>query len=143
MSYVESTLAPGETIKYIARKHWIVFVLPVLATVVSVVFPPLMIVPGLWLVWTILVQRTTELAVTSRKVIGKWGVLSRQTVEQRLEKIDSIEVEQSIWGRFLDFGTVLVHGSGTTMTPIPLIADPMAFRRQVEGAMEDMRVAVR
>ena len=85
---------------------------------------------GAWLT-----RVTTELAVTNRKVVGKWGLISRRTIEQRLDKVDSIEVEQTILGRILGYGTVEVRGSGVTMTPLRLIGDPLTFRRRVEDAL--------
>ena len=141
MSYVAKSLANGETVKYVAVKHWIVYVGPVLIVIVSLIFPLSLIVTLPLLGWAWLNQRTTELAVTSRKVVGKWGIISRRTFEQRLEKVDSIQVDQGILGRILGYGTILVHGSGLSMTPIPKIADPLAFRRRVEEAINDQKVA--
>ncbi len=139
MSYIAKSLANGEHVKYIAVKHWIVYVGPILAVVVSFILPLalLITVPMLIMAW--LNKRTTELAVTNRKVIGKWGIVSRKTFEQRLEKVDSIQVNQGILGRLLGYGTVLIHGSGLSMTPIPKIADPLAFRRRVEEAIDDQK----
>ena len=85
---------------------------------------------GVWLE-----NSTTELAITNKKVIAKWGFISRKTLEQRLEKVDSIQVDQSMTGRFFDYGTIIVHGSGSSTTPIKAIANPLEFRRQVENAV--------
>jgi len=63
------------------------------------------------------------------------GLVWRRTIEQRLDKVDSIEVEQSILGRILGYGTVEVRGSGVTMTPLRMIEDPITFRRRVEDAL--------
>jgi Bacterial PH domain len=139
MSYIAKSLGNGEAVKYLAHKHWIVFVLPVVAFCLSVLFPPALLITIPILFWVWLVRRTTELGVTSRKVVGKWGVISRSTFEQRLEKVDSIQVNQGILGRILGYGTLQVHGSGLSMTPIPRISDPLAFRRRVEEAIEDGR----
>src|ERR671912_512296 len=108
MSYVAKSLANGENVKYIAVKHWIVHVGPIFAVVVSLILPLalLITVPMLIMAW--LNQRTTELAVTNRKVIGKWGIVSRRTFEQRLEKVDSIQVNQGILGRLFGYGTILI-----------------------------------
>ena len=43
--------------------------------------------------------KTTELAITSKRIIVKTGFISRQTVEINLGKVVSIQVDQSLWGR--------------------------------------------
>jgi uncharacterized membrane protein YdbT with pleckstrin-like domain len=157
MSYVEQSLGEGEVVRHVAHKHWVIFVAPAFQLVVGLVLvwigykigdlwlrlDWLMRVLGLVIVvfgafhllgaW--LIRITTELAVTNRKVIGKWGLISRRTIEQRLDKVDSIEVEQTILGRILGYGTVEVRGSGVTMTPLRMIAGPLTFRRRVEDAL--------
>ncbi|MBY0363141.1 MAG: PH domain-containing protein [Phreatobacter sp.] len=94
---------------------------------------------ALWLLVAWFMSRTTELAVTSRKVVAKWGFIARSTIEQRLEKVDSVAVDQTFLGRVLNFGNVTVHGTGINATPIKMIADPLAFRRKVEQAIEARR----
>jgi uncharacterized membrane protein YdbT with pleckstrin-like domain len=157
MSYVEQSLGEGEVVRHVAHKHWVIFVVPVFQLLVGLVlvgigykiddlwvwFGWLMRVLGfvivvfgaLHLLGAWLTRVSTELAVTNRKVIGKWGLISRRTIEQRLEKIDSIEVEQTILGRILGYGTVEVRGSGVSMTPLRMIAGPLTFRRRVEDAL--------
>ncbi len=157
MSYVEQSLGEGEVVRHVAHKHWIIFVAPAFQLLVGLVLVGLGYKIGdlwVWLGWLMrvlgfiivafgalhllgawLTRITTELAVTNRKVIGKWGLISRRTIEQRLEKIDSIEVEQTILGRILGYGTVEVRGSGVTMTPLRMIGAPLTFRRRVEDAL--------
>jgi len=161
MGYVDQTLGEGEIVKFVARKHWIVFVVPIFQLVVALMlwwfgykigdlwnwFGWLIRMLGLILLafgalqflgaW--LTRMTTELAVTNRKVVGKWGLVARRTIEQRLEKVDAIEVEQTILGRILGYGTVEVRGSGVTMTPLRLITDPLTFRRRVEDAINAVK----
>jgi hypothetical protein len=72
-------------------------------------------------------------------VVAKWGFIARSTIEQRLEKVDSVSVDQTFLGRVLNFGNVTVHGTGINATPIKMIADPLAFRRKVEQAIEARR----
>ena len=157
MSYVEQSLGEGEVVRHVAHKHWVIFVVPVLQLLMGLVLIGIGYKIGdLWLrlgwlmrvlgflvfafgalhllgAW--LTRVTTELAVTNRKVIGKWGLISRRTIEQRLDKVDSIEVEQTILGRILGYGTVEVRGSGVSMTPLRMIAGPLTFRRRVEDAL--------
>jgi len=73
--------------------------------------------------------KTTELAFTNKRVIAKFGFISRQTVELNITKVESIQVNQGILGRIFNFGTLVISGAGNPQAPIPGISDPMAFRR--------------
>ena len=76
---------------------------------------------------------TTELAVTTKRVISKRGLISRKTVELNLAKVEAIGVNQSILGRILGYGTVTVVGTGGTKEPFLYIASPLEFRRVVQA----------
>lgn len=126
MSYIEESLIPGETIIHRARVSWwsqfaLVFLgIATLVAVVGLVF--------LIIAWVRV--RSTELAITNRRVIAKFGFIKRSTVEINLEKVEALRVEQGFWGRFLNFGTIFISGAGTSVAPIPNIADPLVFRRK-------------
>jgi uncharacterized membrane protein YdbT with pleckstrin-like domain len=147
VSYVGDSLGPGETIVHEATIHWIVYFWPIVAVIVGLAATVLawpyglavLAAAALWLLVAWFLSRTTELAVTSRKVVAKWGLVARSTIEQRLEKVDSISVDQTFLGRVLNFGNVTVHGTGINATPIKMIADPLVFRRKVEQAIEARR----
>jgi uncharacterized membrane protein YdbT with pleckstrin-like domain len=122
VGYVEENLISGEQVAYRAELHWIVFVsLKALFT--------LFILP--------LIERaTSEFAVTNRRVIIKVGLISRRTVELKLEKIESIGVNQSILGRIFGYGTIVVNGTGGTNEPFRGLARPLDFRKAVNVASE-------
>lgn len=73
--------------------------------------------------------KTTELAFTNKRVIAKFGFISRQTIELNISKVESIQVNQGILGRIFNFGTLVISGAGNPQAPIPGISDPMSFRR--------------
>ena len=78
------------------------------------------------------IQRaTTELAVTNRRIIHKTGLIRRHTVEMTRGQVESVDVDQSILGRFMNFGDIVVHGTGTTPEPFRFIADPLKFRSAI------------
>ncbi len=156
MGYLQKSLSEGETIRYVGRRHGIYYLVNVTMIFLGLslisICPPGGVTDNCWALGIVLVflgviclpinwliNRTTELVITNRKVMGKWGIIGRTAIEQNLEKVDSVQVEQSILGRMLDYGTIYVHGSGTSTTPIELIADPLTFRRQVANAVEALR----
>jgi uncharacterized membrane protein YdbT with pleckstrin-like domain len=74
---------------------------------------------------------TTELAVTDRRVIYKTGVFQRHSMEMNVSKVETVGVNQSILGRILGYGTVVVRGTGGSFEPIPYIGDPLNFRSHI------------
>ena len=151
MKYVEQVLQPGETLIYATSLHWliylraiIIFVLAVLCLIVSwrlsdaVISTALQIVVGLLLLLALisalagLIRRvTTELAVTDRRVIYKTGIVQRHSIEMNRSKVETVGVNQSILGRVLGYGTVVVRGTGGSFEPIPFIGDPLTFRSHI------------
>lgn len=163
MTYVQKTLIAGETVLYRAHLHWVVLfwhavigVLGMLAglallvgTLVTtgrdlggggttaVVGGVLLLVAGFAvLLIGILKRNATEIAVTNKRVLIKTGFFSRKTVEIFLSKIESVVVDESLTGKTLGFGTVTVRGTGGTPERFDRIADPLEFRRQVQGQIE-------
>jgi len=151
MSYLQRILQPGETLRYVGRLHWIVYLpglaLFAVAVVLSVTIvaanqfgnlvPYLLIVLVLMLasLLTLLaaaVRRwTTEIAVTDRRVIFKRGLIRRHTIEMNMDKVETVDVDQSLAGRLLNYGDIVVHGTGSSIEPFRKISAPLAFRNQV------------
>jgi uncharacterized membrane protein YdbT with pleckstrin-like domain len=76
-------------------------------------------------------QWTTEIAVTDRRVIYKTGLVSRRTVEMNMDKVESVDVTQDIFGRIFNYGTVLIRGTGASLEPLTTIATPLALRNAI------------
>jgi membrane protein YdbS with pleckstrin-like domain len=126
VSYIDDSLVEGETLIHRARVSWWSQFPLVLLGILTLV-----IVVGLvFLVMAWVKVRSTELAITNRRVIAKFGFIKRHTVEINLDKVEALKVEQGVWGRFLNFGTIFISGAGTSVAPIPNIADPLVFRRK-------------
>jgi uncharacterized membrane protein YdbT with pleckstrin-like domain len=73
----------------------------------------------------------TELAVTDRRVIYKCGFISRHTVEMNMDKIESVDVDQSLLGRMFGYGTIHVLGTGEGIESLRRIASPIALRNAI------------
>jgi uncharacterized membrane protein YdbT with pleckstrin-like domain len=126
VSYIDDSLIEGETVLHRGRVSWwsqfwlILLGLVTLVVVVGLVF----------LVWAWVRVRSTEVAITNRRVIAKFGFIKRHTVEINLDKVEALRVEQGVGGRILNYGTILISGAGTSVAPFPHIADPLVFRRK-------------
>jgi uncharacterized membrane protein YdbT with pleckstrin-like domain len=150
MSYVDENLIAGEQVQHKSHLHWIAYVPSLLFAVlllglsafafyspditkkeVAWVFLALAPLP---VAKTYLICRTSEFAVTDKRVLLKTGVIRRHTFETLLTQVENIAVDQSVLGRMLDYGTITVTGTGATKETFARIAAPLEFRRQVQSA---------
>lgn len=137
MGYIVNSLSKGEEVVYQAKVHWGVYIPSIFFGVLALVtFGASLIIAIPLAVGAWLYSVNTEMAVTNKKVVGKWGLIQRITIEQRLTKVDSIVVNQGLFGRMFGYGSVNVRGSGSSDTPIKYIGNPIEFKRQVEHAIE-------
>jgi uncharacterized membrane protein YdbT with pleckstrin-like domain len=81
-------------------------------------------------------RNATEMAVTDKRVVIKVGLAARRTIELLLSKVESIGVEESMMGRMLGYGTVVLRGTGGTPEPFDTVDHPIEFRKQVEQQIE-------
>jgi uncharacterized membrane protein YdbT with pleckstrin-like domain len=149
--YIDEILQPGEQVLYSTNAHW-VFYLPAiglwLVAAVLLVLSRLTSTDGVILLclavsaivalaalyWTVKAwfhRLTTETDVTNRRVVHKTGFITRKTFEMALDKIESVDVDQGIAGRILDYGDVTILGVGEGKQKIPTIAEPLAFRNAI------------
>jgi uncharacterized membrane protein YdbT with pleckstrin-like domain len=76
-------------------------------------------------------RATTELAVTDQRVLFKQGVFSRHTIEMNRSKVESVDVDQSVLGRILGYGTVVLRGTGGSLEPMTNVAHPFKLRSHI------------
>jgi len=140
-SYVDSNLNPGEHVVYRGQVHWIIYLPPVLMVCFGV--PLIGVIERIGLVLAIagllagaaawVRQTTSEFAVTNRRVIVKTGLLARRTIEINISRVESVQVDQDIFGRLFNYGAITVIGTGGTKEPFTMIENPQAFRRIVQS----------
>ena len=132
-SYVEGALTKGEQVVYQGKvSTWSLVPLLLLGLIFLAFY-------GLGLLfWIAAAIRyfTTELAITNKRVIAKFGLISRSTIEINLQRIESIQVNQGILGRIFNFGSIVVSGAGNPQAPIPGISSPLQFRREFVDTQE-------
>jgi uncharacterized membrane protein YdbT with pleckstrin-like domain len=149
MNYVNSVLQPGENLEARSTLHWLVYGRALIALVAAVAcFIGSRLVTGngeifLWsaafftagavifFVPAWIHRLSTEIAVTDRRIILKRGLIQRHTIEINMDKVESVDVDQSILGRIFDYGTITVHGTGTGIEPLRNVSAPIALRNAV------------
>jgi uncharacterized membrane protein YdbT with pleckstrin-like domain len=151
MSYVKHVLQPEENVLFQSRLHWIVY-LPGLVMLIPAIAAGIggnylddtnlrygcWALGALFLLFAILkiltewIRRaTTEIAVTDRRVIYKRGLIRRYTIEINNDKVESVDVDQTVLGRVFNFGTVVIKGTGSAVEPLRNIDDPLHFRSYI------------
>jgi hypothetical protein len=163
VSYIEKTLVPGETVVYQTRLHWVVMLWHIVLSVLLLELPALallffafthrdteprtlhlmqgggialLLISGIVIAVGAIRRNATEMAVTNRRVVVKTGLAARKTIEMLLNKIESIEVNESGLGRVLGYGSITLIGTGGTSEPFHLMAGPLEFRNQVQQQIE-------
>lgn len=132
-SYIEQVLVDGERVLGVGRPSlWSFWHLIALGLILLPAFGAGLI---LWLVVYVRL-RSTELAVTTKRIIVKYGFIRRETMEMSLAKVESIQVSQSLAGRLLNFGTLVIAGTGASHAPLEGIAEPLAFRNAFVQAQD-------
>ena len=138
---------PEEHVVYTAKVHWCVFIpgLVFLAiwlmqvAAVGIQDNPMVFIffyaAGFFLVRAQLIRMTTELAVTTKRVIARFGVIRHHSIELNLSKVESVEVVQGVFGRMFGYGTIIVNGTGGVRTPIKNIAGAVKFHRNAVGVV--------
>jgi uncharacterized membrane protein YdbT with pleckstrin-like domain len=155
VGYIENNLISGEVVAYRARLHWILFVKPLLValtiiTIAGLVFyaadlrnelstPAILVVAAAVLfisaaplISVALRWHSAEFAVTNKRVILKVGFIQSTTAEMFLNKIESVGVDQSIGGRILGYGTIVIRGTGGSLEPFHRVSAPLQFRKQIQ-----------
>jgi uncharacterized membrane protein YdbT with pleckstrin-like domain len=150
VSYIDRTLLDGERIVYRTRLHWSVLVRPVLLLVLVAVPVSYWLATGSWhgYAWIPVAvgvlavlpafarRQSSEFAVTNKRVLFKVGVLDTRSVELLLGKIEAISVDQSLLGRLLGYGDIVVTGSGGTHEGFTRLQAPLEFRRAVQSVSD-------
>jgi len=151
MAYYTKVLQPDERVLAIGHLHWSIHRHALLLLMVAL----LVLVASFWAPWpdgavgirivavgfaiigllmflaSSIRRRSTEIVVTDRRVIYKRGILSRHTVEMNVSKIEAVDIEQSLTARLLDYGTIMIHGTGADIEPLQRIERPLAIRSAI------------
>ena len=135
-SYVEGALVKDEKIVHVGHiSLWSLWHLIALGLVLLPAF-------GLGMIFWIMAYvkyKTTELAITSKRVIVKFGFIRRRTIEININKVESIQVDQEMLGRMFNYGTLVISGAGNPQAPIAGISGPMAFRKAFIEAQDQAK----
>ena len=151
-TYIDQQLISGEHLIYKCKIHWQIWINPILWTIFlgllflnacannfhGIAFFSLLILGLIWL--SAYMRYTgTELAITNKRVISKFGFIRRNACEINLDKIEGVILKQGILGRIFDCASVEVRGTGTSSAPVPYIQDFREFKQLLLAQSESYK----
>ena len=145
MRYIERTLISGESLVYRTRLHWNVLIKPViwggvplgagcavLTSRYAAAAWALIPLGVLLLIFAFINYFSSEFGVTNKRVLIKTGFMGTHSFEMLLAKVEGIAVDQTLWQKIFNYGTIVISGSGGSKEKLPQIKGPFEFRRQVQ-----------
>ena len=150
--FIEHNLAPEEQLLYRVQPHWIVFSQPTLFTLGLILFTHLFpasalliyfAIPIVLILWIakFIEYKCSEFGVTNKRVVVKIGLIQVDIVDTLLQRIESVQVSQSLLGKILGYGTVTICGTGGDRYSFQWINKPMLFRSHVQEQMDNLGTA--
>lgn len=146
--YTAATLQADERPLHKTTIHWMVLLIPSMAALFALILigPMAMIaswkgatwvwlllaIPIVIIVSAVLTVKTSELVITDRRVLIKVGFIRRQTFEMFISRIESVAVSQGMMGRFFNYGTVEIRGTGGSAESFATIVAPLQFRDAIQ-----------
>ena len=141
MGYITQSLSTDESIQHLFKLHWGVQLVPGMVAILSISISSILSVYFGIFAWIIAVFGIYSLVrlwfieqgLTNKRVIYKRGIVARKTEEMKLTSIETVEIDQSVFGRILGYGSVKVTGRGISNVVFTYIDDPMNVKRSIES----------
>ena len=160
-AYLLSLLGEGEKILYVTHRHWLTLLteimselvlalaLIVLVTLLLIFLPAagplvalaylLLLLPLVSLSRDVLDWYNRKYVITDRRVIRVEGMFNKDVTDSSLEKVNDVKLEQSVWGRVLDFGDVeILTASELGVNKFKTIAGPIQFKTAMLNAKHQL-----
>lgn len=140
MSYIKKTLLPDEKIIYLSHPHWIVIFRSCVVLIVITVFlliggPPNLLAISFFSVLALIacltgliVYYSSEFGITDKRIVMKSGFIARVAFENSLDRIEGVEISQTIMGRIFDYGSIRIRGVSGTNELFSAVCYPFRFR---------------
>ena len=129
MSYIEKTLGNDEKILYQVNYHWLWTAIAFLSLIFLGVFGI-----GILLWLFMMIQKwTTERCITNFRLIQKTGWIARNTEEIRIDRMEEINLKQTIIDRIFGSGSIVITGVGKGEIKLKFIDEPLVFQKKLNN----------
>jgi uncharacterized membrane protein YdbT with pleckstrin-like domain len=129
-----------------AQMHWAVYLRPCVWVLIGLALSTspvgsvflffFLVIAAVDALGQFLLRRNTHYEITTRRLVMSTGILRKRSLELARAKVESIAVNESLVGRLLGYGTIVVGGTGGTKEAFPMVPDPQAFRRSAQELTE-------
>ena len=113
MSYVDSVLLKNESVVEKAKVTKLVLVG---AWIKGILLCWLLLIPTIKAIKLTIAVSKIELALTTQRLVGKVGIVSRQAMDTKLDKVQTVKIAETFWGRIFGYGTIIVTTAGSDYT---------------------------
>jgi uncharacterized membrane protein YdbT with pleckstrin-like domain len=165
-SYLNSLMGENEQILVVTHRHWMILALEILSesvlaialtvlvTLILLLFPSpvtpivslgylLLLFPLASLTRDLLTWSNRKFVITNRRVIQLSGVLNKDVTDSSLEKVNDVKLDQSVWGRLLNYGDVeILTASELGVNKFTTIADPVKFKTAMLNAKNKLETPI-
>jgi uncharacterized membrane protein YdbT with pleckstrin-like domain len=153
LAYYTKVIQAGEDVKFLGKLHWIIYKMPIFFGLLAILFgildalgynkltDQIPVFSAFWIIFLCIAivsflrpwyrRTTTEIVVTDRRIICKRGWISRHTEEMNISKIETVDIKQSMLGRILGYGDILVIGTGASLEPVYGVSRPIELRNKI------------
>ena len=136
--YLDKTLLKDEKILVTAKLHWLCYIVPMTLIIFGLFTTRfgigfVLLIAG---IYGYLKNKTTEMVVTNKRVIAKYGIIGRDTTEIRTAKVESVRLKQSVFGRIFGYGDIVFTGTGNAITVFEKVLNPLHTKSQCENVIE-------
>ena len=164
MRYIQSNLLHDEKVIYQTRPHWVIFVLPVLLAIFSLImysylkaklsafsqfyiFNMPLYAAAAWFIFltaiffgikAYITHRFSEYGITDKRIVMKTGWIQRRSIEIFLEKVEAIYIDQTTIGRIFNYGTIIIVGTGGSKDPFLYVPQPLKFRNRAQQQIDNV-----
>ena len=163
--FASAQLPQQEEIIFRTRLHWSTFLAPLVTLVIiaaltlALISEPNLLAPPLdglaqplealagllgfaslaWVFGRLVTWLSSSVTLTDRRLTAQEGFLSRHSTDIPLGKIESVSVDRGLPGQILDYGTVVVTGSGGTAESFHRIAGARRLSAAVQTQIAEFR----
>ena len=129
MSYIEKTLGNNEKILYRVNYHWLWTAIAFLSLIFLGVF-----IIGIFIFLFMMIQKwTTERCITNFRLIQKTGWIARNTEEMRIDRMEEINLKQTVIDRIFGSGSIVITGVGKGEIKLKFIDEPLVFQKKLNN----------
>lgn len=127
MSKLSGNLQKNEEVVLEAKVHWACLIGPIIASLFIIGIPVL--------ISRIITMVTTELSLSNKRLVGKYGLINTKQMDSPLNKINTVSVESGLFGKLFGYATITVN-TASTIYEFRHIAGGENFKHNVLEEME-------